>query len=127
MIRYLGAGGVLARSQSLFCLAWFHAVCQERRNYIPQVKATNTNMDQSSVSKTVSLPTQLHFQAANLNYHHKALQSCNSHRCKTNNNYFLLLIFLLLEWKSYIQYSKCYLHLLLSHVNTHLLYHSIIL
>ncbi|XP_034023634.1 cytoplasmic dynein 2 heavy chain 1 [Thalassophryne amazonica] len=28
--------GILARAQSLFCLAWFHAVCQERRNYIPQ-------------------------------------------------------------------------------------------
>ena len=24
------------RSQALFALAWFHAVCQERRNYIPQ-------------------------------------------------------------------------------------------
>ncbi|KAI5098641.1 cytoplasmic dynein 2 heavy chain 1, partial [Silurus meridionalis] len=29
-------GGNPARAQSLFCLAWFHAVCQERRNYIPQ-------------------------------------------------------------------------------------------
>ncbi|MGH0159576.1 UNVERIFIED_CONTAM: hypothetical protein FKN15_075087 [Acipenser sinensis] len=28
--------GLLPRAQSLFCLAWFHAVCQERRNYIPQ-------------------------------------------------------------------------------------------
>ncbi|KAM8977653.1 cytoplasmic dynein 2 heavy chain 1 [Pelodytes ibericus] len=25
-----------ARAQALFSLAWFHAVCQERRNYIPQ-------------------------------------------------------------------------------------------
>uniref|UniRef100_A0A3Q1BV91 Cytoplasmic dynein 2 heavy chain 1 n=1 Tax=Amphiprion ocellaris TaxID=80972 RepID=A0A3Q1BV91_AMPOC len=32
----ISKGGVLSRSQSLFCLAWFHAVCQERRNYIPQ-------------------------------------------------------------------------------------------
>uniref|UniRef100_A0A672FQT3 Dynein cytoplasmic 2 heavy chain 1 n=1 Tax=Salarias fasciatus TaxID=181472 RepID=A0A672FQT3_SALFA len=32
----ISKGGVLVRSQSLFCLAWFHAVCQERRNYIPQ-------------------------------------------------------------------------------------------
>ena len=24
------------RSQALFALAWFHAVCQERRNFIPQ-------------------------------------------------------------------------------------------
>uniref|UniRef100_A0A7N9ATV1 Cytoplasmic dynein 2 heavy chain 1 n=1 Tax=Mastacembelus armatus TaxID=205130 RepID=A0A7N9ATV1_9TELE len=32
----LFVGGTLARAQSLFCLAWFHAVCQERRNYIPQ-------------------------------------------------------------------------------------------
>lgn len=29
--------GNLSRAHSLFCLAWFHAVCQERRNYIPQV------------------------------------------------------------------------------------------
>ncbi|XP_030632529.1 cytoplasmic dynein 2 heavy chain 1 [Chanos chanos] len=29
-------GGSVARAQSLFCLAWFHAVCQERRNFIPQ-------------------------------------------------------------------------------------------
>uniref|UniRef100_A0A673BPT3 Dynein cytoplasmic 2 heavy chain 1 n=1 Tax=Sphaeramia orbicularis TaxID=375764 RepID=A0A673BPT3_9TELE len=32
----ISKGGTLARAQSLFCLAWFHAVCQERRNYIPQ-------------------------------------------------------------------------------------------
>lgn len=28
--------GSLARSQLLFALAWFHAILQERRNYIPQ-------------------------------------------------------------------------------------------
>ncbi|KAK6296187.1 hypothetical protein J4Q44_G00339000 [Coregonus suidteri] len=33
----ISKGGLLSRAQSLFCLAWFHAVCQERRNYIPQV------------------------------------------------------------------------------------------
>lgn len=38
----LCTGGVLARAQSLFCLAWFHAVCQERRNYIPQVGGAPT-------------------------------------------------------------------------------------
>ncbi|XP_050986096.1 LOW QUALITY PROTEIN: cytoplasmic dynein 2 heavy chain 1 [Labeo rohita] len=32
----ISKGGHLTRAQSLFCLAWFHAVCQERRNYIPQ-------------------------------------------------------------------------------------------
>ncbi|XP_028320044.1 cytoplasmic dynein 2 heavy chain 1 isoform X2 [Gouania willdenowi] len=32
----ISKGGVLPRAQSLFCLAWFHAVCQERRNFIPQ-------------------------------------------------------------------------------------------
>lgn len=28
----------VVRSQALFALAWFHAVMQERRNYIPQVR-----------------------------------------------------------------------------------------
>nr|DBA32514.1 TPA: hypothetical protein GDO54_000298 [Pyxicephalus adspersus] len=32
----VGKNGLPARSQALFSLAWFHAVCQERRNYIPQ-------------------------------------------------------------------------------------------
>ncbi|XP_054598719.1 cytoplasmic dynein 2 heavy chain 1 isoform X1 [Nothobranchius furzeri] len=32
----ISKGGDVVRAQSLFCLAWFHAVCQERRNYIPQ-------------------------------------------------------------------------------------------
>ena len=26
----------VTRAQALFALAWFHAVCQERRNFIPQ-------------------------------------------------------------------------------------------
>lgn len=29
--------GSVARSQTLFVLAWFHAIIQERRKYIPQV------------------------------------------------------------------------------------------
>ncbi len=33
---FLSAGTAL-RSQLLFVLAWFHAVVQERRSYIPQV------------------------------------------------------------------------------------------
>ncbi|KAK6296483.1 hypothetical protein J4Q44_G00326250 [Coregonus suidteri] len=32
----ISKGGLLSRAQSLFCLAWFHAVCQEKCNYIPQ-------------------------------------------------------------------------------------------
>nr|XP_023648221.1 cytoplasmic dynein 2 heavy chain 1 isoform X1 [Paramormyrops kingsleyae]XP_023648222.1 cytoplasmic dynein 2 heavy chain 1 isoform X1 [Paramormyrops kingsleyae] len=32
----ISKGGSVVRAQSLFGLAWFHAVCQERRNYIPQ-------------------------------------------------------------------------------------------
>ncbi|KAA0702385.1 Cytoplasmic dynein 2 heavy chain 1 [Triplophysa tibetana] len=39
----ISKGGTLARAQALFCLAWFHAVCQERRNYIPQVRRTHHN------------------------------------------------------------------------------------
>nr|XP_032832089.1 cytoplasmic dynein 2 heavy chain 1 [Petromyzon marinus]XP_032832097.1 cytoplasmic dynein 2 heavy chain 1 [Petromyzon marinus]XP_032832104.1 cytoplasmic dynein 2 heavy chain 1 [Petromyzon marinus] len=31
-----GDGGGRTRAHALFSLAWFHAVCQERRNYIPQ-------------------------------------------------------------------------------------------
>ena len=34
---YVGKNGMVVRSQALFALAWFHAVMQERRNYIPQV------------------------------------------------------------------------------------------
>lgn len=30
--------GNLSRAHALFSLAWFHAACQERRNYIPQVR-----------------------------------------------------------------------------------------
>jgi dynein heavy chain 2 len=35
---FIGGGGVL-RAQLLFLLAWFHAVVQERRGYVPQVTA----------------------------------------------------------------------------------------
>uniref|UniRef100_A0A673L2V3 Dynein heavy chain AAA lid domain-containing protein n=1 Tax=Sinocyclocheilus rhinocerous TaxID=307959 RepID=A0A673L2V3_9TELE len=35
-VEQISKGGHLTRAQSLFCLAWFHSVCQERRNYIPQ-------------------------------------------------------------------------------------------
>ncbi|XP_041357041.1 cytoplasmic dynein 2 heavy chain 1-like isoform X2 [Gigantopelta aegis] len=33
---YISRGGSVIRSQALFALAWFHAVVQERRTYIPQ-------------------------------------------------------------------------------------------
>ncbi|CAG5115632.1 unnamed protein product, partial [Candidula unifasciata] len=33
---YVARGGDVSRSQALFALAWFHAVVQERRMYIPQ-------------------------------------------------------------------------------------------
>ena len=33
---YIGEGGNVRRAQTLFCLAWLHAVVQERRCYIPQ-------------------------------------------------------------------------------------------
>ncbi|XP_075054902.1 cytoplasmic dynein 2 heavy chain 1 [Mixophyes fleayi] len=32
----ISKNGLSSRAQALFSLAWFHAVCQERRNYIPQ-------------------------------------------------------------------------------------------
>ncbi|XP_029458286.1 cytoplasmic dynein 2 heavy chain 1 [Rhinatrema bivittatum] len=32
----ISKNGLLPRAQALFSLAWFHAACQERRNYIPQ-------------------------------------------------------------------------------------------
>ena len=35
---YISRTGNAVRSQALFALAWFHAVVQERRNYIPQVQ-----------------------------------------------------------------------------------------
>jgi dynein heavy chain 2 len=35
---FVSKSGLIYRSQALFVLAWFHAVIQERRNYIPQVK-----------------------------------------------------------------------------------------
>ncbi|XP_022236914.1 cytoplasmic dynein 2 heavy chain 1-like, partial [Limulus polyphemus] len=33
---FISRGGNIVRSQALFALAWFHAVVQERRSYIPQ-------------------------------------------------------------------------------------------
>lgn len=33
---FVSCGGDISRSQALFALAWFHAVVQERRMYIPQ-------------------------------------------------------------------------------------------
>ncbi|KAL8191060.1 UNVERIFIED_CONTAM: Cytoplasmic dynein 2 heavy chain 1 [Gekko kuhli] len=32
----IGKKGIVSRAHALFSLAWFHAACQERRNYIPQ-------------------------------------------------------------------------------------------
>lgn len=34
---YISKSGSVLRAQALFALAWFHAVVQERRIYIPQV------------------------------------------------------------------------------------------
>ena len=36
--------GSVARSQTLFVLAWFHAIIQERRKYIPQVDSASTSL-----------------------------------------------------------------------------------
>lgn len=33
---FISKNGLVYRSQALFVLAWFHAIVQERRNYIPQ-------------------------------------------------------------------------------------------
>ena len=35
---FVSRTGLTFRAQALFVLAWFHAVVQERRNYIPQVR-----------------------------------------------------------------------------------------
>lgn len=35
---YISKSGSVSRSQALFVLAWFHAVVQERRIFIPQVR-----------------------------------------------------------------------------------------
>ena len=35
------------RSQALFALAWFHAIVQERRMYIPQVGKLENVLDNS--------------------------------------------------------------------------------
>ena len=35
---FVSGTGNTVRSQALFALAWFHAMVQERRNYIPQVQ-----------------------------------------------------------------------------------------
>lgn len=34
---FISRGKSSIRAQALFVLAWFHAIVQERRNYIPQV------------------------------------------------------------------------------------------
>jgi len=34
---FIANNNLIYRSQALFVLAWFHAIIQERRNYIPQV------------------------------------------------------------------------------------------
>ena len=34
---YVSKSGSVSRSQALFVLAWFHAIVQERRIFIPQV------------------------------------------------------------------------------------------
>jgi dynein heavy chain 2 len=45
---FIGKGGI-TRSQALFGLSWFHAVMQERRNYIPQVQIPNTIFSKSLI------------------------------------------------------------------------------
>ena len=37
---YVSKSGSVSRSQALFVLAWFHAIVQERRMFIPQVRSS---------------------------------------------------------------------------------------
>jgi hypothetical protein len=37
------ASGSVFRAQLLFMLAWFHAVVQERRTYVPQARGSPTH------------------------------------------------------------------------------------
>ena len=38
--QFISRGNSSIRAQALFVLAWFHAIVQERRNYIPQVDSS---------------------------------------------------------------------------------------
>jgi len=39
---YVSKSGSVSRSQALFVLAWFHAIVQERRIFIPQVHSSSS-------------------------------------------------------------------------------------
>ncbi len=53
----MSKGNNAVRAQALFALAWFHAVMQERRNFIPQVSAIELSL--SIIFKTLSVAQKL--------------------------------------------------------------------
>jgi hypothetical protein len=40
---FIAEGGSAVRAQLLFVLAWFHAIVQERRTFVPQVRVKRPN------------------------------------------------------------------------------------
>lgn len=40
---FVADGGSTVRAQLLFLLAWFHAIVQERRTFVPQVRMGSTH------------------------------------------------------------------------------------
>lgn len=62
------ARGSVSRSQILFVLAWFHAIVQERRKYIPQVINTNLRSTEHKLIYAVILHISLRVGLSFMNF-----------------------------------------------------------